>query len=74
MDQINLLTPEDVSERRRRRAAARASLACEGLFLTEEEEALLDQFDRERLPSEERHARILAYCHARDAAKTAAAE
>ena len=33
----------------RRRASVRASLACEGMVLTAEEEALFDAMERERL-------------------------
>ena len=74
MDQINRLTPEEVSELRRRRPGVRASFACEGIHFTAEEEALFEQFDQERLPLEERQERILAYCRAQRAAKAAAAE
>ena len=43
------LTDVEVAEIRRRRAGVRASLACEGMRLTAEEEALFDQKDAERL-------------------------
>jgi hypothetical protein len=51
----------------------RASLACEGLHLTAEEEALFEQFDREQLPMEEREARLIAWSRARRASARARA-
>ena len=39
----------------------RASLACEGVYLTAEEEALFEQMDRERLTADERAARIIEF-------------
>ncbi len=68
------LTEEQVAEVRRRRSAVRASLAAEGLYLTPDEEALFEQFDRERLTADQRHERILAYSRARRAARRHAAE
>jgi hypothetical protein len=53
------LTDAEVAEIRRRRAGVRASLACEGIYLTPEEEELFEQMDRERLTPDERAARIL---------------
>jgi hypothetical protein len=41
------------------RRKAEASLACEGLYLTPEQEALFDQFEAEGLSHEERRRRIL---------------
>jgi hypothetical protein len=52
------LTDAEIAEIRRRRPAVRASLACEGMRLTAEEEALFDQFERERLTPDERAERI----------------
>jgi hypothetical protein len=52
------LTEAEIAEIRRRRPAVRASLACEGMHLTAEEEALFDQFERERLTPDERAERI----------------
>jgi len=54
------LTDAEIAEIRRRRPGVRASLACEGMRLTAEEEALLDQFERERLTPDERAERITA--------------
>jgi hypothetical protein len=61
------LSDTDIAELRRRRPGVRASLACEGLHLTAEEEALFEQFDRERLPMEDREARLIAWSRARRA-------
>ena len=48
---IKRLSNDEVDAIRRRRPGVRASLACEGLVLTdeEEEEALLDDMEDERL-------------------------
>ena len=52
------LTDVEIAEIRRRRPGVRASLACEGMYLTPEEEALFDQMDRERLSPDESIQRI----------------
>jgi hypothetical protein len=59
------LTDTELAEIRRRRPGVRASLACEGLNLTDEEEALFAQLDRERLTAEERAARIVQFTRAK---------
>jgi hypothetical protein len=69
------LSNTELAELRRRRPGVRASLACEGFHLTADEEALFEQFDRERLPMEEREARLIAWSRTRRAlAKSQAAE
>jgi|GEM_PF-3229817 len=68
------LTEDEIAELRRRRPGVRASLACEGMVLTAEEEALFEQFDQERLTVDQRRDRILAYLQDRKAAKALAAE
>jgi hypothetical protein len=55
------LTEEQVAEIRRRRPGVRASLAIEGLYLTADEERMLDQFEAERLTPEQRRERVRAY-------------
>jgi len=55
------LTDAELAEIRRRRPGVRASLACEGMSLTAEEEALFEQMDRERLTPDERAQRILQF-------------
>jgi hypothetical protein len=64
------LTDAELAEIRRRRPGVRTSLACEGLYLTAEEEALFDQMDRERLTGDERAARIIQYARAKRQTKT----
>jgi hypothetical protein len=64
------LTDVEIAEIRRRHPAVRASLACEGMLLTAEEEALFDQFERERLTPEERAERITALSRAARRQKT----
>jgi hypothetical protein len=59
------LTDKELAEIRRRRAGVRASLACEGLNLTADEEALFEQMDRERLSADERAVRIAEFARAK---------
>jgi hypothetical protein len=56
---MNELTDAELADIHRRRPGVRASLACEGIYLTPEEEELFEQMDRARLSSDERAARIL---------------
>lgn len=72
--EVPRLTDDELAEISRRRPGARASLACEGMVLTQEEEALFRQMDEERLPAEERAARIIEFCRARRRAKAPAAK
>jgi hypothetical protein len=64
------LTDAELAEIRRSRPGVRASLACEGLYLTPQEEALFEQMDRERLTADERAARIVEYTRAKRRTKT----
>jgi hypothetical protein len=66
------LTDAEIAEIRRRRPVMRASLACEGLCLPNEVEALFDQLEAERLPPDERAARIIAFDRAKRLAKALA--
>jgi hypothetical protein len=59
------LTDAELTEIRRRRPGVRASLACEGMYLTAEEEALFDQMDRERLTPDESAQRIIEFSRAK---------
>jgi hypothetical protein len=68
------LSDAEVAEIRRRRPGVRASLACEGIYLTAEEEALFEGFDTERLTADERTERIIAFIRAQRLAKARAAE
>jgi hypothetical protein len=55
------LTDAEIAEIRRRRPGVRVSLACEGMYLTAEEEALFDQMDSERLTPDECALRIIEF-------------
>jgi len=66
------LTDGELAEIRRRRPGVRASLACEDLYLTSEEEALFEEMDRERLTADQRAARIVEYSRAKRRTKTPA--
>ncbi len=59
------LTDAELAEIRRRRAGVRASLACEGMVLTAEEEALFDAIDKERLTPDECAQRIIRFSRAK---------
>jgi hypothetical protein len=59
------LTNADLDEIRRRRPGVRASFACEGIQFTAEDEALFEQFDRERLGADERAQRIIEISRAK---------
>lgn len=59
------LTDAELAEIRRRRPGVRASLACEGMVLTTEEEALFDQMDKEGLTPDECAQRIIQFNRAR---------
>ena len=59
------LTAEELAAIKRERPGVRASLACEGIELTPDEEALFVQFDRERLTPDQRQERILEYLRRR---------
>lgn len=72
MSEARPLTDEELAEILRRRAGVRASLACEGMFLTAEEEALFEQMDKERLTPDECAASITAFCRERRRSKARA--
>ena len=74
MDKTDRLTDAEVVEIRGRRPGVRASLACEGMRLTAEEEALFEQFDRERLTPDQRRDRLLEFTRAQRRARAHAAE
>jgi len=65
-------TDAELAEIRRRRPGMRASLACEGMYLTIEEEALFDQMEQQRLTPNERAARITQFSRAQSRQKTPA--
>jgi hypothetical protein len=65
------LTESQLAEIRRRRPGVRAWLACEGLYLTAEEEALFEDMDREHLTADERAAHIVQFSRAKRREKAA---
>jgi hypothetical protein len=64
----------ELAAAKRNRAAGEASLACEGMYLTAEEEALFDRFERERLPHDECRRQIIEFCRRQRLAHAHAAE
>jgi hypothetical protein len=55
-------------------AQAKASLACEGIHLTTEEEALFKCFQKQRLPHDECRRQLITFSRAKHNAKVNAAE
>lgn len=55
------MSDEELAATKHRRLEARASLACEGMYLTLEEEALFDHMDAERMTHEQRRAFVKDY-------------
>jgi hypothetical protein len=70
---IPRLTDAEVAEIRGRKDAVRASLACEGMYLDAEDEALLEDLLQERVTPEEGERRIVEWFHARQSRKVPAA-
>jgi len=68
------LTDQELAAAKHNFAEAKASLACEGIYLTAEEEALFKTFEAERLPHDERRRQLIAYSRAQRAKKAHAAE
>ncbi len=64
------LTDAELAVIRRRRPGVMASLACEGMYLTAEEEALFEQMDRERLSPDEAAQRIVQFARSKRRQKT----
>lgn len=64
MDQTDRRTDAEVAMIRRRCPAVRAWLACEGMRLMVEEEALFAQFDHERLTPDQRRNHLLEFARA----------
>ena len=65
MPGLRRLGATEIADVRHRRPGARASLACEGLHLTAEEEALFHQFDQQHLTMQDREARLIAWSRGR---------
>ena len=69
-----LLTAAELAAARYNLAEAKASLACENIYLTAEEDALFARFEAERLPHDECRRQILNYCQAKRRPAPQAAE
>jgi len=67
------MTPEELAAAKHERAEAEASLAIEGMCLSDEQKALFDGFEAEGISHDERRQRIMAR-YANAGAKVAAAE
>ena len=74
MSEEKLLTDTEMAAILAKRPGSLASLACEGMYLTEEEHALVAQMDKERLPREARTKRIIAYMNSKFDQPAVAAE
>jgi hypothetical protein len=59
------LTDAELAEIHRRRPGVRASLACEGMHLEADEEALFEQMDREGLTPDECAQCIIEFSRAK---------
>jgi hypothetical protein len=68
------LSDAELAEMRRRRPAARVTLACEGMHLSREDETLLEEMDHDRLVPEDRIERVKEYILNKMRNKTLAAE
>jgi hypothetical protein len=55
------LSVKQTQASRQRRKGAQASLACEGVYLTDEEIALFEHMEKERMPFEQRMEYIKDY-------------
>jgi hypothetical protein len=67
------LTDAELEAAKRNRAAGEASLACEGMYLTDEKRALFDRFEAERLPQAEARRQLIAFSRSRRHPKADAA-
>lgn len=60
---LSVLSEIEIQAAKQRRLSGEASLACEGLYLTDEQKARFDRFERERLSHDECLKQIVAhYC------------
>lgn len=63
-----LMKDDELRRAKRRLGSARASLACEGIHLTEEQLELFRSFEEQRLPHSERRRRLLEFSRAKRSA------
>jgi hypothetical protein len=68
------LTDAELAAAKYNFAQAKASLACENMHLTAEEEALFKRFEDERLPYEDCRRQLIAFSRSQRRAKAHAAE
>lgn len=68
------LTDEELAAAKHNFAQAKASLACENMHLTAEEEAIFKRFDAERLTHVECRRQLIAFSRSQRRAKVHAAE
>ena len=74
MPNLPLLTDSELAAAKHNFAEAKASLACEGIYLTQEEEALFARFEAERLSHEECRRQLIEYSRSNRSLKIQAAE
>ncbi len=68
------LTDTELAIAKHNRAEGEASLACEDIYLTPEESALFDEFERLRLPHDECRRRLVELSRAERLTKVHAAQ
>jgi len=71
---MNLLNDEELAAAKYNLKEAKASFACEGIYLSDEENALFEKFEEQRISHDERLKLIIEYSRSRRAAKSIAAE
>ena len=74
MPKLPLLNDAELAAAKYNLLEAKASLACEGIYLTPEEDALFARFEAERLPHEECRRQLIEYSRRRRGLKAQAAE
>lgn len=70
MNKLRLLTDDELEAAKRNLAEAKASLACEGIYLSSEEDALFKRFEDERLPHDERRRQLIVFSRRKRAETT----
>ena len=73
MNEQSRLSDAELAAAKHNFAQAKASLACEGIYLTLEEEALFHRFESECLSHQERRRRIIDFCRAKQRDRVTAA-
>jgi RNase adaptor protein for sRNA GlmZ degradation len=65
MSAASRLTDAELAAAKQEFAEAKASLACEGIYLTAEEEALFARFEEQRLSHDECRRQLIEFCRAK---------